>query len=527
MFKNLRIKWKLALLSSIMMTAVAIVGLAGYLGISQVGGDASEIGSVRLPSVQGLSAINEGQTAVSAATLFASVDENNYQAHERFDHAKKLHEVAWAGIEAGWKQYSDLPQTPEEAELWKTFTADWSRWKASDEKIAAIISELIQNKDEQRQKELFVDFYREFEASRPLFTAAAASLDKVDELNASIAKSSVEAAAAAASRAAWAMLGAAFASSIVAIACSAAIARSITSPIGQAVALAKTVASGDLTSRIEVKTSEETGELLLALKGMSDNLNQIVGEVRSGSETIASASSQIASGNMDLSSRTEDQASSLEETAAALEELTSTVRQNAQSATQASQLALSASAVAVKGGEEVAKVVDTMAMINESGKKIADIISVIDSIAFQSNILALNAAVEAARAGDQGRGFAVVASEVRLLAQQSATAAKEIKQLIGESASNVHAGGVIVAEAGATMREVVASAQRVAVIMSEISLATQEQSLGIDQINVAIAQMDQVTQQNAALVEEAAAAAESLQEQAAQQQASLSMFKLA
>ncbi|RTQ33436.1 HAMP domain-containing protein [Variovorax gossypii] len=304
------------------------------------------------------------------------------------------------------------------------------------------------------------------------------------------------------------------------------ITRSITRPIGAAVQVAEKVAGGDISARIEVRSKDETGRLMLALKEMNESLVKIVGEVRTGTDTIATASAQIASGNQDLSSRTEEQASSLEQTAASMEELTSTVKQNADNARQANQLAVSASEVAVKGGSVVSQVVDTMGAINTSSKKIVDIIGVIDGIAFQTNILALNAAVEAARAGEQGRGFAVVASEVRSLAQRSAAAAKEIKTLIGDSVEKVEEGSKQVEEAGRTMEEIVGSVKRVTDIMGEITAASQEQTSGIEQINQAITQMDQVTQQNAALVEEASAAAQSMQEQASTLVRAVSIFKL-
>ena len=302
--------------------------------------------------------------------------------------------------------------------------------------------------------------------------------------------------------------------------------RSITRPLNQAVSIAETVAAGDLTSRIEANSRDETGQLLAALKSMNGNLQDIVGRVRSGTETINVASREIATGNLDLSARTEQQAGSLEETASAMEQLTSTVKQNADNARQANALAASASQVASQGGAVVEQVVATMGEIHASSQKIADIIGVIDGIAFQTNILALNAAVEAARAGEQGRGFAVVASEVRSLAQRSASAAKEIKQLIGDSVEKVGDGSRLVAPAGDTMQEVVHSVARVTEIVREITLASQEQSDGIEQVNLAITHIDEATQQNAALVEEAAAAARSMQDQAASLTEAVSVFRL-
>ena len=304
------------------------------------------------------------------------------------------------------------------------------------------------------------------------------------------------------------------------------VTRSITSPLNEAVKVAETVANGDLTSKVVVQSKDETGQLMQALKDMNESLVRAVSDVRTSSDTIATASQQIAAGNMDLSSRTEQQASSLEETASSMEELTSTVRQNADNARQANQLAVTASEVAVRGGSAVSDVVDTMGSINESSKKMADIINVIDGIAFQTNILALNAAVEAARAGEQGRGFAVVATEVRNLAQRSASAAQEIKDLIDGSVAMIEFGGTLAENAGSTMEEVVASIQRVNDIVAEITAASREQSDGIEQVNQAIIQMDQVTQQNAALVEEAAAAAESLQDQSVVLADVVGIFKL-
>ncbi|MBG6222904.1 MULTISPECIES: methyl-accepting chemotaxis protein [unclassified Janthinobacterium] len=526
MFKNLLIKWKLATLVAVMMTALLVVGSCGYAGIGTVGNAVNEIGVVRLPSIQGLMMMSEGQTAVAAATLTAAIYESNYQAQDKFAQALQLRSKAWSNIEAGRKLYEPLPQTPEEAVLWKRFLDEWAAWKGDDDKVRATLRQLADNRDEQQQKILFVAFYKHYLDSRSRFDKAEATLDEIIKLNNDVADTSVKDGSAAVQRSESLMLMMGLLASALGMVCAAYITRAITQPINLAVKVAQTVASGDLTSHIEVLTTEETGQLLQALKDMNSSLVNIVGQVRSGTETMAAASSQIASGNLDLSSRTEEQASSLEETASSMEELTSTVRQNADNAQQANQLALSASGVAVKGGAVVRKVVETMDSINDSSRKIVDIISVIDGIAFQTNILALNAAVEAARAGEQGRGFAVVATEVRNLAHRSAAAAKEIKTLIGDSVVAVDAGSKLVAEAGGTMAEVVSSVQRVTDIMAEISLATQEQSMGIDQINQAIGQMDQVTQQNAALVEEAAAAAESLHEQSGHLAEVVSVFKL-
>ncbi|MBB5391025.1 MULTISPECIES: methyl-accepting chemotaxis protein [unclassified Herbaspirillum] len=308
--------------------------------------------------------------------------------------------------------------------------------------------------------------------------------------------------------------------------CAWVLTRGIVHPLKQAVALSRRVAEGDLTAHIEIRSRDEVGQLLGSLMEMNGRLRGIVTRVRQGTDAIATASGEIAEGNQDLSARTEQQAGALEETASAMEELISTVRTNADNAREASRLAAAASGIAGEGGAVVGRVVETMDEINDSSKKIVDIISVIDGIAFQTNILALNAAVEAARAGEQGRGFAVVASEVRSLAQRSAAAAKEIKTLIDDSVNKVGAGSALVEQAGATMTRVVESVQHVNAIVNEISVASAEQSEGIQQVNDAIAQLDDVTQQNAALVEQAAAAAASMRGQAGNLTQLVSVFQV-
>jgi len=431
--------------------------------------------------------------------------------------AGKVAETRLAESEAAWNAYLALPASPEEKKLSDVVDADRKVYfrDAINPLLAAIRAK------QQAEAERIM-----FEKMAQLFTPLFKSADNLTAFQMKTA-----AATYATSQSMYntflvlAIGGVVFGLFIVT--CSGIfLVRAIMGPLKEALDHFDAIAAGDLTSRIEVKSKNEMGMLMRGLQKMQQSLIDTVANVRQGSTSIAAASSQIASGNLDLSSRTEQQAASLEETASSMEELTATVKQNADNAGQANQLAVSASDVAIKGGAVVTQVIDTMRSINDSSRKIVDIIGVIDGIAFQTNILALNAAVEAARAGEQGRGFAVVASEVRNLAQRSAAAAKEIKSLIGDSVGKVEAGSKLVSEAGATMDEIVGSVKRLTDLIGEITAASTEQSAGIEQVNQAIGQMDQTTQQNAALVEEAAAAAGALQEQAGSLERVVSVFKL-
>ncbi|MBT9462501.1 methyl-accepting chemotaxis protein [Hydrogenophaga sp.] len=365
------------------------------------------------------------------------------------------------------------------------------------------------------------------EAVKGMDRAPSDLIDKAVGKIAERSEAEAVAAAAASQRASALSLGLMLIATLAGIGAAVLIGRSITRPINRALQVARTVAAGDLSGTIEVTSTDETGELLQALKAMNESLAGVVSQVRQGSESVATASSQISQGNHELSQRTEEQASSLQQTAASMEQLGTTVTQNADNARQANLLAQEARGVAIEGGRAVSDVVLTMKGINESSRRIADIIGTIDGIAFQTNILALNAAVEAARAGEQGRGFAVVAAEVRNLAQRSAQAAKEIKLLINASVQQVEQGTALVDQAGATMQKTVSSIGRVTDIVGEISAASTEQSSGVAQVGQAVSQIDQVTQQNAALVEESAAAAASLKHQAQQLVQAVAVFKLA
>ncbi|WP_138513812.1 methyl-accepting chemotaxis protein [Rhodoferax bucti] len=510
---NLKIGTRLYMAAGLLIVLMLVVVGVGLTAQSKLNAATTEITENWLPSVE---VVNQIDAAIKFYRVYEfrhvlNTDEAQMAGIEKLIDAKKLE------IEAMRKRYEALISSPEEQKLYDTFAAERAQYLAVHQKM---IEASRRNDNELAKTLLETD-------SKALFDSSGATLKKLVELNHNGATAAREVAQSAYSTGRTIMLGTVALAVLLAVVIGTALARSITKPLNEALAVATNVAAGDLTGSIDSTSQDEVGQLLHAMQGMQDSLVRVVSQVRSGSDSVANASAEIAQGNNDLSARTEQQASALEETAASMEELNSAVRQNADNAKQANQLAVNASSVAVQGGEVVSEVVETMKGINESSRKISDIISVIDGIAFQTNILALNAAVEAARAGEQGRGFAVVASEVRSLAGRSAEAAKEIKSLINASVERVEQGTALVDKAGSTMSEVVSSIRRVTDIMGEISAASNEQSAGVAQVGEAVQQMDQATQQNAALVEEMAAAASALKSQAGDLVQVVSVFKLA
>jgi methyl-accepting chemotaxis protein len=513
MFTDTSIKFRLLSVMSILSALMVGIGAYGLYGFNQSNAALKSVYEDRLiPSTQ-LGTILDTWYQVREAASNAVESNNTATAKVQGEEANKLVRQN----ESIWAKYLGTSLTPEEAALTKTKGEQHVQYVSSMNRTIQLAAN---GEFEAAAQNLTGDTVPKFNALRDTVFA-------LQDLQGNVGAQEYAAEQSSYNTTFMLLAAAMTAGVLLSIIFGSLLLRSIVAPLDEAIEIAHKVAAGDLTSNIVVtSTKSSTGRLLQALKEMNDHLVDLVSKVRSSTDQIATASGEIASGNSDLSQRTEEQASSLEETASSMEELTSTVKQNADNARQANQLAAGASDVAVKGGTVVGQVVDTMKSISESSHKIVDIISVIDGIAFQTNILALNAAVEAARAGEQGRGFAVVATEVRTLAQRSAAAAKEIKELISDSVAKVDEGTRLVDEAGTTMDEIVTAVKRVTDIMSEITAASQEQSSGIEQVNQAVTQMDEATQQNAALVEEAAAAAESMSDQAQALTQAVSVFKL-
>ncbi|PIF90416.1 methyl-accepting chemotaxis protein-1 (serine sensor receptor) [Acidovorax sp. 62] len=511
--KNLKISTRLSGAFALLVLMLIGLAVAAMTQLSAMRAATAEITENWLPSVEVINAI-DAQTSDLRLIVLTHIMNTDEAAMAKIDQQLLAGRAKMAQLR---KTYEPLISSPEEKKLYDDFAANWTKYIAVNDTALA-----HSRKNETEQARAIVEG-----ESAKLYVISGEMLDKLVKLNSDGAAEAKKVSESTYATARNTLLIVAALAIALAIAAALWLIRSITAPLSRAVEVADQVAAGDLSAHIEVTSTDETGQLLGALQRMQQSLVRTVSVVRQNSESVASASAEIASGNNDLSARTEQQASALEETAASMEELGSTVRQNADNARTANQLAMSASTVATQGGEVVAEVVETMKGINASSNKIADIISVIDGIAFQTNILALNAAVEAARAGEQGRGFAVVATEVRNLAGRSAEAAKEIKSLIMASVERVEQGTLLVDKAGSTMTEVVTAIRRVTDIMGEISAASSEQSAGVGQVGEAVTQMDQATQQNAALVEEMAAAASSLNGQAGELVNAVAVFKLA
>jgi methyl-accepting chemotaxis protein len=510
---NFKISTRLFMLIGILSVLLIAIGSIGLFGIGQ-SNDA-------LKTVYEDRTVSLGQVAdIQRLLLRNRLALANGMAFNEPDSVKK----GVAELEANivqinkiWDAYMATYLTPDEAVIAKKFGED--RGIFVKEGLLPTAAALTAG-DLEGAKRITV------EKTRPLYEPVRAGIEALTKLQLDVAKSEYDAGVARYNTIRTVAISSIVAGVLFAVLFGLALIRGISRALTQAIEATDAVAQGDLSHPIRAEGQDEITRLMTSLAAMQTSLVKVVSTVRQGSEGVSTASAEIASGNHDLSARTESQASALEETAASMEELSATVKQNADSARQANQLAQSASTVAIEGGEVVAQVVDTMKGINDSSKKMADIISVIEGIAFQTNILALNAAVEAARAGEQGRGFAVVASEVRSVAGRSADAAKEIKELISASVERVEHGTVLVDQAGTTMTNVVSSIKRVTDLMGEISAASNEQAAGVSQVGEAVQQMDQVTQQNAALVEEMAAAASSLKSQAQELVQTVAVFKL-
>ncbi len=510
---NLKISTRLLILTGVLCLLLLLLGGWGLIGISQSNAALKTVYEDRTVPIGQLSEVQRNLLRIRLrldAALFNPTPEA----------IKGALNEAVAGtqeIDTVWKAYMATSLTTEEAALAKSF--EEARAKYEQSALKPVVEALTAGNTDEAKRLVSSSMI-------PQYAPVRKSIEGLINLQLDVAKQEFDAAVARYERIRNGSIAAIVLSIAFAFFFGWTLVRGITRSVAQAMEASNAVAQGDLSRDIRSEGKDEMAQLLRSLATMQDGLRNVVSRVRQGSESVSTASAEIAQGNQDLSARTESQASALEETAASMEELGSTVKQNADNARQANQLAQSASTVAVQGGEVVAQVVDTMKGINDSSRKIADIIAVIDGIAFQTNILALNAAVEAARAGEQGRGFAVVAGEVRSLASRSAEAAKEIKQLITDSVSRVEQGSALVDRAGVTMNEVVASIRRVTDIMGEISAASSEQSAGVSQVGEAVVQMDQATQQNAALVEEMAAAASSLRSQAEDLVRTVAVFKL-
>lgn len=510
---NIKISTRILFLVGLVSLLLLVVGGIGLYGINKTDDALESVYQDNTVAIARLEEVSRLMTRNRVLVMDAAINPTQANLEKR----GKEFQSNLQELDSAWHDYINTKLEPKEALLAKEFSEHWARYR--QEGLQATLQALQKGKLEEG-----VELYEK--KISPLANPAQETLKKLLAFQVDAAKSQFESAVSRYETIRMVSMLSIFIGVLVAAGFGLTLTREISSAFAQAIEVSAAVAQGDLTHQVTVEGKDEIALLLRALGSMQESLRTVVSKVRSGSDGVADGSTEIAQGNNDLSARTEQQASALEQTTASMQELASTVKKNAETARQANQLASQASDVALRGGDVVSEVVGTMKGINESSQRIADIIGVIDSIAFQTNILALNAAVEAARAGEQGRGFAVVATEVRSLAGRSAEAAKEIKALISESVGRVEQGAALVDRAGVTMSEVVSAIRRVTDLVAEITKASDEQAMGVAQVGEAVTQMDQATQQNAALVEQMAAAASALNQQAQDLVHVVSSFKL-
>ena len=512
MFSNLTVKAKITLLLIVGTFALLLVTAISFMGLKKDGEMLDELGKNRLPSVLGLELINEGQTALRSADRAMDALASHPEEHGEIENQLKRKQDAWKRVERGWKMYEPLPQTAEEALVWKQFLNNWDTWKAADRKVDDIAAEIMRTSVQARKTALFQELHQALLDMRAKFAAAENDLDKLITINIKIGEEAVKIAEESSARAVTLMYTTSAIALALLIVLGLFIARGIIRPLQQAVAVTERLADGDLTVNIGETAKDEAGKMLQSMQKMIDKLSQVVIEVNSGAHALASASEEVSATAQSLSQAASEQAAGVEETSASIEQMTASISQNTENAKVTDGMATKAAKEAAEGGEAVKETVSAM---NQIAKKI----SIIDDIAYQTNLLALNAAIEAARAGEHGKGFAVVAAEVRKLAERSQVAAQEI----GEVATN----SVALAEkAGKLLDEMVPNIKKTSDLVQEITAASEEQSSGVGQINAAVGQLSQTTQQNASSSEELAATAEEMSSQAEQLQQLMSFFKL-